>query len=96
MRKFVRVIAVLLILTSVGILGFEYWEYSQFKEQKEELVEISNTFVPPVTNTDPNRITMQNSINSFWLSIRIMPDGYLLPIRRLIIRWFAGIITVIT
>lgn len=55
MRKFIRVIAVLLILTSVGILGFEYWEYSQFKEQKEELVEISNTFVPPVTNTDPNR-----------------------------------------
>jgi sortase B len=55
MRKFVRVIAVLLILTSVGILGFEYWEFSQFKEQKEELVEISNTFVPPVTNTDPNR-----------------------------------------
>lgn len=54
-RKIVRFIAVLLILTSVGILGFEYWEYSQFKEQKEELVEISNTFVPPVTNTDTTR-----------------------------------------
>lgn len=54
-RKIVRFIAVLLILTSVGLLGFEYWEYSQFKEQKEELVEISNTFVPPVTNTDKTR-----------------------------------------
>ncbi|MDP2814684.1 MAG: class B sortase [Erysipelotrichaceae bacterium] len=54
-RKIVRLFAVLLILTSVGLLGFEYWEYSQFKEQKEELVEISNTFVPPVTNTDTTR-----------------------------------------
>lgn len=51
-RKIVRVIAILLILTSVGILGYDYWEFSQFKEQKEELVEISNTFVPPVTNPD--------------------------------------------
>lgn len=55
MRKIVRFIAVILILTSVGILGFEYWEFSQFKEQKEELVEISNTFVPPVSNTDTTR-----------------------------------------
>jgi len=54
-RKIVRVFAVLLILTSVGILGFEYWEYSQFKEQKQELVEISNTFIPPVSNTDTTR-----------------------------------------
>ena len=55
MRKIVRFIAVLLILTSVGLLGYEYWEFSQFKEQKEELVDISNTFIPPVTNTDTTR-----------------------------------------
>lgn len=54
-RKLVRFIAVLLILTSVGILGFEYWEFTQFKEEKEELIEISNTFVPPTTNTDTAR-----------------------------------------
>lgn len=51
-RKIVRVLAILLILVSVGVLGFEYWEFTQFKEQKQELVEISNTFVPPVSNTD--------------------------------------------
>jgi sortase B len=54
-RKIVRFFAVLLILTSVGILGFEYYEFTQFKEEKELLVEISNTFVPPVTNTDTAR-----------------------------------------
>ncbi len=51
-RKIVRVFAIVLILVSVGVLGFEYWEFTQFKEQKQELVEISNTFVPPVSSTD--------------------------------------------